>query len=293
MPGIALAVVYTLLAISALAVPAILIFMLLALALNEYGMHHSLRTVTGLAPGNVLYILAHPDDEVMMAGTLLRLGRMGFRTHGLYLTRGEDGPTGGLVAKEQLGDFRERELSEAAGILGLASLEVLRFRDRHLPEEDQEAMATIVRRKIAEVRPKLVLGFDRTLGLYGHQDHVTAGRLARNASAEPESGVAAYLEMTLPAPQVKLAKSLSKTFRDGASGGKELPVPNLAVGIFRVASAKKRLIRCHASQWQVMRELLPFHHKIPAILYFLVFGREYYRIESFIKENITLEKTKM
>ncbi len=282
MPWVVGIIVYIVVALSAMA--AILITITTA-TLNQYGMPHSLRNVAGAVSGDVLYILAHPDDEVMIAGTVMRLGRMGFRTHGLYLTRGEDGPTGGLVPKEQLGEFRERELEEAARILGLSSLEVLHFRDRHLPLEDKTAMAAAVKEKIALLHPSLVIGFDRELGLYGHDDHVIAGMLARNTSAEPGSGVRAYLEITLPAPQVRLAGRLSKTFREGTKSGKHLPSPNLAVGITRVAAKKMRLVHCHASQWQVMRELLPFHDKVPAWIYFQIFGREYFRVEYFRTEN--------
>jgi len=281
-PWIAGLVVY---AVVTLAITAVVLVSVTTAALNQFGMPHSLRKTAGQAGEDILYILAHPDDEVMIAGTVIQLGRMGFRTHGLYLTRGEDGPTGGLVAKEQLGDFRETELAKAARILGLSSLTVLRFRDRHLPEEDHTAMADAIKQKIALIHPAMVIGFDRELGLYGHADHVMAGLLARDASAEPTSGVRAYMEMTLPAPQVRLAARLSKTFRESAAGGKLLPTPNLAVNITRVAVKKMQLIGCHASQWQVMRELLPFHHKVPAWLYFLIFGREYFRVEYFSIEN--------
>ena len=57
----------------------------------------------------VLFVFAHPDDEITVAGTLAKLKSKGSETGVIYLTRGEAGVTGGLVPKEKLGERRTEE----------------------------------------------------------------------------------------------------------------------------------------------------------------------------------------
>lgn len=252
-------------------------------ALNRYLLPRSFAQAFGPPGSEVLYVVAHPDDEIMIAGTIARLARSGYLVRGLYLTLGEDGPTGGLCPREALAETRSAELGRSLGVLGLASYRALRFRDRHLPEEDRDELLAAIRGAIAEGRPKAAIGFDREIGLYGHDDHVVAGRLAFEASAEPGSGVERYLEMTLAPPQAALARRLSRTFRERNAGGRALPVPDLGVGIWRFGGRKLRALRCHGTQAEVMRELLPFHDRVPWPVYFSIFHREYFKVVDLAK----------
>ncbi len=80
----------------------------------------------------LLAVLAHPDDESFgMGGTLALYARRGVNVHLVCATRGEAGE----VAPEMLEGFssvaerRVEELRCAAGILGLAGVHFLDYRD--------------------------------------------------------------------------------------------------------------------------------------------------------------------
>src|SRR5438105_13212095 len=81
-----------------------------------------------LAGRAVLGIFAHPDDESLACGgTLARLSDAGARVVILCATRGEAGSISdpALVPNGDLGGVRERELRDAAAVLGVAEVIIL------------------------------------------------------------------------------------------------------------------------------------------------------------------------
>ena len=71
----------------------------------KYTSLESLETI----PGNVLVVVAHPDDEVFCSGLLIQLIERNATVKILCLTKGEGGPTGD-TPRNQLGEKRERKL---------------------------------------------------------------------------------------------------------------------------------------------------------------------------------------
>jgi len=122
----------------------------------------------------VLAIFAHPDDESLACGgTLARLADAGIRIVVMCASRGEAGSISdpALVPDGDLGRARERELREAAAILGVAEVIVMDHPDGdlrwdHVPELHEEIVAAIRR-----YRPEAVITFAED-GLYWHLDHV-------------------------------------------------------------------------------------------------------------------------
>ena len=256
-----------------------LIILSLNLYINQYHLDKRIRNKEIKKIRSVLYIVAHPDDEVMIAGTVAKLVNSGVEVHALYLTHGEDGPTGGLTAKENLGTFRMRELESVSKILKLASLEVLDFPDRYLDESDTDELRHAVNRAVEKTSPQIIISFDNLIGLYGSNDHITAGRIAREAAFSNDNGVEQFWQMTLSDQMKELAMKISKTFRERFDRKRNLPRPNMGVAIAAFSGIKMRVIKAHKTQRQVMRELQPLHHIIPAPVYFRIFSREYFHIE--------------
>jgi LmbE family N-acetylglucosaminyl deacetylase len=104
-------------------------------------------------------------------------------------TRGERGKAGEppICAPEELPARREKELREAAAIIGFHELHLLDYRDRELadakPEEIRKTLVSIIRR----VRPAVVFTFDPN-GFNVHADHVAVSRFtsdAISAAADP------------------------------------------------------------------------------------------------------------
>lgn len=138
----------------------------------------------------LLAVLAHPDDESFgMGGTLALYARRGVNVHLICATRGEAGE----VAPEMLEGFnsvaerRVEELGCAAGILGLAGVHYLDYRDSGMsgspdnqhPHALCNAPLDEVAGKIAHfirlLRPQVVLTFD-PIGGYRHPDHIAVHR---------------------------------------------------------------------------------------------------------------------
>ncbi|WP_148573376.1 PIG-L deacetylase family protein [Nocardioides caldifontis] len=154
-----------------------------------------------LRPGARLQVVvAHPDDETFGCGSLLLLAAAaGVTTAVCCATRGEAGePAPGTTLPEGgLGVLRERELHDAAGLLGVGEVTLLGFRDSGM--DGPADGSTLVGAAYDEVRdavaaavdgfaPDVVVTLDAS---DGHRDHARI----RDAAVEVAAarGVPAYL----------------------------------------------------------------------------------------------------
>lgn len=149
-------------------------------------------------PLDILYILAHPDDESFgHAGSMLIAKEMGFRTGYICATRGEAGEIrdSALATRASLAARRELELRRAMELAGLDELRLLPYRDsgmdgteenndpRSLVQADEDEVAAMLVAGIRELKPKVVVGFGPE-GVYRHPDHIRIGRLTDRAVLE-------------------------------------------------------------------------------------------------------------
>src|SRR5438105_1258295 len=115
------------------------------------------------ALGGLLLVLAHPDDESFMAaGTVRGLVARGVRVALVCATRGQAGAVGdpALATRDTLAAVRERELRDACAILGVHSVELLDYEDRHLAEAPTDVVRAALVRVIRRERPRAVVTFD-------------------------------------------------------------------------------------------------------------------------------------
>ncbi|MEW6348725.1 MAG: PIG-L deacetylase family protein [Thermodesulfobacteriota bacterium] len=117
-----------------------------------------------------VFLAAHPDDEVFIAGTVRTLLRAGVRVQGVWCTSGDYFGQGAL---------REKEVHRAADILGLpeSARHLLRFPDLGLVRELERA-ADRVAEIFADCRPGSVFC---TAFEGGHPDHDCVNFLAVEA----------------------------------------------------------------------------------------------------------------
>ena len=138
----------------------------------------------------ILAVLAHPDDESFgMGGTLALYASRGVDVHLVCATRGEVGDVDPELLKgfDSIADLRESELRCAAGILGLAGVHFLDYRDSGMPGSPDnthpkalafqplDEVAANVVCYIRELQPQVVLTFD-PIGGYRHPDHIAIQR---------------------------------------------------------------------------------------------------------------------
>src|SRR5919202_4197416 len=177
---------------------------------------------------DVLAVFSHPDDaELTMAGTLLKLKALGYRTGVLDMTRGEMG-TRGTPAE------RAAEAQAAARIMGLDARLNLAQPDGHVMVTDEARTALV--RVLRTHRPKVLVtsNWDDP-----HPDHAATARIvreaARLASMRRYDEAAGLAQIPMP----MLAHAVYS----------RLVVPSFVVDISDYLAGKMAAIRAHASQF--------------------------------------------
>jgi N-acetylglucosamine malate deacetylase 2 len=235
------------------------------------------------AKRKILAIFAHPDDEIMIAGTYHKLNKEKNVTSVLAtFTRGEAGSTGGLVPKEKLAETRTKELEKSAKILNIDHLEVYDYPDSGLVSTDPESIKETIRKLIKKYEPTTVITYDDVVGLYGHPDHVVMSKLTKEVVTEEmqkeNTPVKRLYFATLPQPMIDLALKLSPTFKERYPRDKGLPEPTIAYPMASEASARKQVLLAHKTQWQTVASVQPYHEKVPSWIYYRIFDREYFHL---------------
>ena len=131
------------------------------------------------APGPLLAVFAHPDDESATIGPLL--SRYAIEVHDFYLivvTSGQVGDSNTDIPRgDELGAVREKEARCSCKALGIHEPFLLQFMDGSIA--DWETIPKIrerVRKIIEEVKPEVIITWGPD-GLTGHPDHRTVSSL--------------------------------------------------------------------------------------------------------------------
>ena len=199
----------------------------------------------------VLAVVAHPDDETLIAGGVLAsFAANGVPARVLCLTRGE---LGGGDDPERTAALREEELARAAAELG-AEAECLRHPDGELPWVDVDAVADEVAARIEAQRPDVVVTFGED-GLYHHPDHVATNAIVLEAArrcGDPPVARAVWPAGHVPAlvaaaRERDLAADLWGL--DPEAFGSAEADRLVAVDVRAQLDRKLRALRCHASQF--------------------------------------------
>jgi N-acetyl-1-D-myo-inositol-2-amino-2-deoxy-alpha-D-glucopyranoside deacetylase len=141
-------------------------------------------------PLTMLVCLAHPDDETFgMGGTLALYARRGVQVQLVCATRGDVGDVDRELMQgfSSVAERRESELRCAVGILGLAGVYFLGYRDSGMPgTPDNQHPNALAAQPVDEVaakvvyyirllRPQVVVTHD-PIGGYKHPDHIAMHR---------------------------------------------------------------------------------------------------------------------
>jgi LmbE family N-acetylglucosaminyl deacetylase len=149
----------------------------MASAKKPYTMSEKFRTV--------LCIAAHPDDiEFTIAGSVARWTKEGRRVVFCLVTTGGAGTNEYTPLGDGLIPTRERELHEAARLLGVTEVVLLGYQDGVL--EPTLGLRRDLTRVIRRIRPDVVVCGDPTVRYYGneylnHPDHRAAASAALDA----------------------------------------------------------------------------------------------------------------
>jgi N-acetyl-1-D-myo-inositol-2-amino-2-deoxy-alpha-D-glucopyranoside deacetylase len=182
-----------------------------------------------MAKRSLVFVHAHPDDEVIFTGgTIARYADEGARVVLITCTNGEEGeiaevPELGTVdeIKPQLGKIRIEELKESCRLLGDVELRTLGYHDSGMDgtPENEAAHAfvnqplDVVTARIAEIFREIdadVLVTYNAIGQYGHPDHIQAQKAAM-AAAEMCDVAKAY-EIATPKSFIEGARVMAEQF---------------------------------------------------------------------------------
>jgi LmbE family N-acetylglucosaminyl deacetylase len=167
-----------------------------------------------VVPGTLVTFHAHPDDEcIQTGGVMARSAAEGHRVVLVLATGGDVGEVadGVLAPGESLAERRAEETARAAGILGVARVVNLGYRDSGMEgthdnddpasfwsadvDDAAQRLAAILREEQADV---LTIYDDH--GGYGHPDHVQVHRVG--ARAAELAGTPRVYEATMNRDQI-------------------------------------------------------------------------------------------
>lgn len=271
----------------------IIIFILLALPwvlilVGRNKLHdHEIPKVEQLIPispkQKVLAIFPHPDDEVTVAGTLIKLKKDGHEVVLACLTRGEKGKSSGIKDEDELAKLRTAEMQRSAELIGVDRLIQSDYPDSGIEELGMDSLKKIVHQLILEVDPDVMISYDSKVGLYGHPDHRLTGKAVEKVflkhKGEEEFKPQRLYQVTLCKKQVDVAMKLSSGFQRNYPENPEmgLPDPDFSVSTQPYFNRILQVMQAHETQQQVLKDLMPFHDKVPAWIYSRIFDREYFR----------------
>jgi LmbE family N-acetylglucosaminyl deacetylase len=203
------------------------------------------------APGPVLLVFAHPDDEILVAPLAAALTRRSVPVQLVLATAGERGAPadGSIPAGPELARVRTAEAQCSARALGIAPPRFLGFEDGSLGEPSRPtgarlaALSTAIAGVISETSPRAIVTWGPDGG-YGHPDHrlvsaVTSAVVLTRAQRPP------LLYVGLPADAIAATPPRAFAWAGVDRALLTVSVPYTAADLAAMRSAAL----CHKSQY--------------------------------------------
>jgi LmbE family N-acetylglucosaminyl deacetylase len=198
------------------------------------------------APGRVLSVHAHPDDqEFTVAGTLAKWARAGSVVVTVCITSGDAGSnqyTPLEMTRAALAPIREAEQREACRVLGISDVVFLGYEDGVL--EPSIALRRDLTRVVRRFRPDAVVCGDPTRRYHGttylnHPDHRAAGDATLDAVFPSAETRLIFPELLVEGLE---PHHVPQVYLFGA------PTPNTFIDISGVLDVKVAALKAHRSQ---------------------------------------------
>jgi N-acetylglucosamine malate deacetylase 2 len=152
--------------------------------LHDYDIPQQEQLVESGQKQRFLVIFPHPDDEVTVAGTLMKLKDEGHEVQMVCLTRGERGNSAGIEDEIQLARLRTDEMQKAADLIGADELHLKNYPDSGLEKMGLDSLKEIISIVIDEIKPDVLISYDSRISLYGHPDHTLTGQAVEEVFLE-------------------------------------------------------------------------------------------------------------
>ena len=125
---------------------------------------------------NILVVLAHPDDETFISGTLAKLADRGYSVTVTFITSGDDGNdlSGRGLTGFGLAQEREKEAQISSNALGINNPPIfLNYPDSYVKDHVYEIKDALLK-VFKKLKPILVIGFGPD-GITDDWDHILTG----------------------------------------------------------------------------------------------------------------------
>jgi LmbE family N-acetylglucosaminyl deacetylase len=185
-------------------------------------------------------VLAHPDDETMISGTLSMFVEKGFDIKVVYVTSGDEGAdeTGAGLHGNALAVVREKEARKALQIIGVEHPPVFfRYPDGQV-HEYLDSVQHRLYKLFGEVSPQLIISFGPD-GITGNWDHRMTGSAADQAFHLSDSArILLHMAVTKPLPPFY-------------AGGVAVPRDSvdLRVNVSKYARKRTEVVEAHLTQF--------------------------------------------
>lgn len=195
----------------------------------------------GILAPRILTVYPHPDDESFgPAAVLAKYARRGAVIHGVFATRGERGePLDGLdPSPEELAEWRERDLRDAAATIGYVGVELLGYADGTLDALPDGQLESLILAAIQRYLPDVVITFGPG-GITRHPDHLAVSQATTRAVHHALDSGAQPMMLYYDAVRPQRAEQF---------GVADLPdgQPNTWIDVSDTADVKLDALRCHA-----------------------------------------------
>lgn len=192
----------------------------------------------------ILIAMPHPDDEAVFVGgfmMLLYLNNIPYKL--LTLTRGEASTHRfGLTPQDNLGNIREREVKQAAAILGATDVTICTIPDGQVADQKQSVQKHL-RAAYTTFTPTHVVTLEPD-GVYGHPDHIALSHFVTESC--PTHATVLYATVKpgfISSPSA--AKMAQKTTIKPLAPEYELVLS------WRATSKKIQALHAHSSQFNI------------------------------------------
>ncbi|MCL5438950.1 MAG: PIG-L family deacetylase [Patescibacteria group bacterium] len=221
----------------------------------------------------VIFVFAHPDDESFSSGgAIAYLTNRGVSVKLITATKGEAGQVGNppLTTKEKLGKIREKELRNAAKILGISKIYFLGLIDGTLHKIDSKTIAKKVLEIFKKEKPDAVITFNEEGGSK-HPDHIQMHKSTTIAFFEYQKISDKHVRLYYTVTPKSLIEQFNKSGLSynvfGKVEGTDDKLITTTVNIKNTINIKIKALKCHKTQhkdWERFLKrinLLKFRHE--------------------------------
>jgi len=242
-----------------------------------------------------LIIVAHDDDAISCAGTIIQLCKAGWTIKELcFYNTVSDPKANERIRKRQL-DIQQVKETEGLSSFEYANIPYIRnlqlaSSPAYMPlskeefdrQYNKDTLNFFIRKFINDNSPSVIFTLDNNIGGYGHPEHKLVSQLVLDEcmqrakdSAFPVQYI--YQAVFTPSMEKNILGSLPVYQAALKTYQLKSPLPDVQVKITEAGAEKKKVMQAYSTEQNSIRQFWPYYQYYPASIYFRLFNREFYK----------------